>query len=112
AGRLFGEATVGIDGVGNRCVDALRGQITCVRRPYIEVLATVTWRSVDKACAGVVGYVIAREKWHPEFVAFVERFEGMLNFKARQIIGSNRSNLLKRGYARLTKNVDGQFIGQ
>ena len=61
ARRLFGEAAVGVDGIGNGGVDAARRKLRCVGSPDIEILAPVAGRGVDEAGAGLFGDVIAGE---------------------------------------------------
>ncbi len=55
----LGEGAVFIDGVGNRRVDAARFECRAVHRPHVKVFAAVSGGGVHKACAGVVGDVIA-----------------------------------------------------
>ncbi len=69
---LIGKAAVGIDGVGDNGVDALRGEPRCIRRPDIKVFAAMARRGVDKARACVVGYVIPSEQWNGIPVSCVE----------------------------------------
>ena len=61
ARRLFGEAAVGVDGVGNSRVDAARREFDRVGSPNIEILAAMAGRGVDEAGAGIFGDVIAGE---------------------------------------------------
>ena len=64
ARRLFGEAAVGVDGVGDDRVDAARRKLRRIGRPNVEVLAPVSRRGMHKAGAGVVGDMIAGEQRH------------------------------------------------
>ncbi len=68
--RLLGEAAVGVDGIGDRRVDAARRERTRIRRPNVEVFASVARRGVDEARAGVPGHVLANQQRHVEIVAF------------------------------------------
>src|ERR1700729_3994881 len=57
AGRLLGEAAVGIDGVGNIYVDPLRRELSRIRGPDIEIVAAMPGRGMHEAGAGIVGDV-------------------------------------------------------
>ena len=76
ARRLIGKAAVGVDGVGNCRIDAVRGQLCRIRRPDIEIFAAVSRRRVHKTGAGIVGDVIARKQRHLKFVIPPTPFSG------------------------------------
>ena len=68
AGRLIGEAAVGVDGVGNGGVDACARKL-CARSPSrLEVFAAVPGSGVDETGTGVVGDMIARQAAELKFV--------------------------------------------
>src|SRR6202011_5634456 len=75
AGRVFGEGSVLVDGIGNRGVDAAAFQLARVRRPDFEVFAAVAGRGVHEAGAGVVGDVIAGQQRDREVVASIKAFQ-------------------------------------
>ena len=66
ARRIRGEGAVLVDGVGDVRGDVARLQRPSRRRPDVEVFAAVTRRRVHEPGAGVVGDVIAVEKWDGE----------------------------------------------
>ena len=78
AGRLLGEAAVGVDRVGDGGVDAAPGERASIRGPDVEVFASVPGRSVDESRAGIFGDVLAGKERHLEIVALVEILKRML----------------------------------
>ena len=73
ARRLLGEGAILVDRIGDRGVDAARGQRARIRRPDVEVLAPVPRRGVHEAGAGVVGDVIAIEQRDDELIALAAK---------------------------------------
>src|SRR5262249_43419990 len=73
--RRLGEGAVLVDGVGNRRVDAARGELCGIRSPNIEVLAAVAGRGVDESGAGVVADMIAGKNGNEKIVT--HRLQGM-----------------------------------
>src|SRR5215472_1037828 len=69
---LIGEEAVAIDRVGDRGVDAQARKFASVRHPDVEIITTVTGRSVHEACANVVGDVITNEHRHWKFITVVK----------------------------------------
>ena len=55
---LLGETAIGIDGVGNGRVDALRFELSLVGSPNIKIFAPMARRGVHKTGAGVLGHVL------------------------------------------------------
>ena len=72
AGRLLGEAAIGIDRIGNGRIDTARGKLARIGGPNIEVLAPVSWRGMDEAGARVFGDMIAGKERDFKIVALVE----------------------------------------
>ena len=66
ARRLLGEVAIGIDGEGDRRVDASGLEPRTVFLPDLEVLGAMTRRGVDEAGAGVLGDMLAGEQRHIE----------------------------------------------
>ena len=87
AWRLLGETAVGIDGVGNGGVDALRGEITSIGSPNIKVFAAMSRRGVDKACSDIFGDVFSPQEWHLKVVVVGETVQGMRTNDSRKRIG-------------------------
>ena len=99
AGRGLGEGAVLVDGIGDGGVDAARFQRGLVLHPDVEVLAAVAGRGVHKAGAGVVGNVLAGEKWNNEIVTFATQWVCALH--PFQCLRTNFSDLFVRCDARL-----------
>ena len=76
---VIGEAPIGVDGVGDRGVDAPRGKLRSIPGPDLEVLAAVTGCGVHEAGADVVGDMVAGEQRHGEIIPGVERLERMIS---------------------------------
>src|SRR5262249_41339798 len=64
ARRLIGEEAVAVDRIGDRSVESLRREITGVRSPDVEIVATMARRCMHETGAGVVGYMFTRKKWN------------------------------------------------
>ncbi len=110
AGRGFGEAAVGIDGVGDRGDDTGRLELRLVRHPDVEVLAAVTGRGVDEAGAGVVGDVLAVEQRHRKVVAAA--FKGMVADECSEEACGKIGDLLVARHARLLEYLAGKVLRQ
>jgi hypothetical protein len=67
--RITGERPIGIDGVGNRRVDAALLQLAPVLHPDIEILPAVARRGMDKAGASLLGDMVAPQERHVEPIA-------------------------------------------
>src|SRR5208283_3566313 len=74
-GRLVGEDAILVDGVGNARLDAALLEMTGVRGPKLEVLASMARRGVDETGPGVLGDMLAFEQRHDKAVAM--RVQGM-----------------------------------
>src|ERR1700751_2431632 len=110
SGRLLGEAAVGIDGVGNGGVDALRGKLGGVGGPHVEVVAAKPWRGVYKAGAGVLGNVIAWEQRHREVIAPAKTLQRMLTKNDCQIIPFDLSKSFVSRNPGLPQDIEREFI--
>src|SRR6185369_17339457 len=97
--RVIGEAAIGVDGVGDRGVDAVCGKLRSIPGPDFEVLAAMAGRGVHEAGAGVVGDMVAGEQWYGKMVTGVERLERMIADHGRQIGGSNVTQSVVSGDA-------------
>ena len=90
ARRVIGEAAVGVDGVGDRGVDAARGKLRGIPGPDFEVLAAMAGRGVHEAGAGVVGDMVAGEQRHGEMRSRRRTpLSGWSHDHGRQIVGRN-----------------------
>src|SRR4051812_31760419 len=69
ARHLFRVEAIGIDRVGDACVDAERRERATLPGPKIEIFATVTGRCVHKTRSGLVGDMLAFEQRHMELVS-------------------------------------------
>src|SRR5262249_57899223 len=75
-------------------------------------LAAMTRRGVNESGAGVVADVAAGEQRNLKGVIAGKAFERVLASQQRQLVGINRFQSLEFGYARVLKNVGGEFVGQ
>jgi hypothetical protein len=76
ARSVIGEAAVGVDGVGDRGVDAARAKLRSIAGPDVEVLAAMAGRGVHEAGAGIVGDMVAGEQRHGKIVTGVNALSG------------------------------------
>ena len=82
AWRLNGVIAVGVHGVGNFRIDAARDEVALVAHPHFKVVAAMAGGGVNKACARVVGDMVAVKQRHVEFIArhaMVERMRAGQN---------------------------------
>ena len=112
AGRLLGEAAVGVDRVGDGGVDAAPGERASIRGPDVEVFPSVPGRSVDESRAGIFGDVLAGKERHLEIVALVEILKRMLAHQSGQIARRNAFELLESGHPGLTEYLDRELVRQ
>src|SRR6516165_10412435 len=75
-GRRLRESSVFIHRIRNSRVQASGIQQRLVTHPNLEVFPTVPWRSVNKARANVIGYMVTRKKWDDEIISFVAKRMG------------------------------------
>src|SRR5208282_3069131 len=102
--RLLRETAIGIDGVGDRRVDAAFSQLTTKVSPDVEVFAAMTWCSVNKSCAGVFRDVPAFEQWYGKVVVTPKTFQWMRTHHSRKVESRYIAKLLEGRNACLTKN--------
>ncbi len=112
AGRLIGEAAVGIDGVGNVSVDAFGRQSGRIGCPYFEVLATMSRRRVNEAGARVVGDVIAGKERNEKVVIAGQPFERMRAAEPADRLRRQLRHLFERRDPRLPQHIERKLAGQ
>ena len=123
--RLFGEAAVGIDGIGYRCIDAELLTIAIrhpdfhldvcyfvpVLRPHVEIFAPMTGRGMYKSRTRIVGNMRSCQKRHRKIVA-TKLFQRMVADKQRELAVRNCTHSFEGQDASLSKDVHGQLVGQ
>ena len=110
ARRLFGEEAVGIDGEGDRGVDAARFECGAIFLPDLEVLGAVAGRGVHEARAGVLGDVLAGEQRHAEVVAVAAK--GMSRSDGFESSPRHVAVASPGRHARRLENVFGELVGK
>ena len=96
--RFFRVAAFIINGERNARINAALRQLAAIGHPDFKVLATVRGRRMHKACARIIGDMIAIKQRHLETIAKArQRMRANCCF---QIIRRHRSNLLQRDFRR------------
>src|SRR5262245_31790070 len=98
-GRVLRKASISIDRIRNRRIDAACLQACRIRRPHIEVIPAVPRGGVNETGAGIVADMLAGKERHRKRIVRCKSVQRMTAEKALQFIRRHVPKLLERGDA-------------